>query len=149
MTSRSRIAQDRGAVGGLEMLPFGFLIFVLGSLIIVNAWTVIDSWMAVSTASREAARVFVESDPGDAWPAAAARIDEVMRDYGRHERLVPPVAPTGTYERCAAVTITVAYDVAFIQVPIFGGFGSLTRIESSHTERIDPWRSGDFEGTCT
>ncbi len=145
---RRRLLDDRGAVGGLEMLPFGFLVFVVGSLIIMNAWTVVDSWMAVSTASREGGRVFVESAPDEAWPAARARIEEVMTEYGRSERLVAPSAPAGAYERCASVTITVAYDMAFINMPFVGGFGSLTRIESTHTERIDPWRSGDFEGSC-
>lgn len=144
-------SSERGAVG-IEMLPLGFLVFVVGSLMIVNAWTVVDSWMAVSTASREGARVFVESPPDDAWPAAEARIVDVMNDYGRGTRTIPPEPPTiegdGSYARCAVVTVTVEYDLAFITLPFLGGFGSIDMIEGRHSERIDPYRSGDFDGAC-
>lgn len=148
-TLRQRLRDERGAVGGAEMLPLGFLVFVVGSIMILNAWTVVDSWMAVSTAAREGARVYVEADPLDAWPDAEARILEVMQDYGRGERAIAPQAPAiGAYERCAVVTITAGYDLAFITLPFVGGFGSLDTIEARHSERIDPYRAGDFEGTC-
>lgn len=143
-----RWADERGAVGGMEMLPLGFLVFVVSMIMILNAWTAVDSWLAVSTASREAARAYVEADPDDAWPAAHDRIVDVMGDYGRSGRMIAPVAPSGPFERCAVVTVTVGYDLAFINLPILGGFGSVTTIESSHSERIDPYRSGDFTGGC-
>jgi len=143
-----RLSDERGAVGGLEMLPLGFLVFVVASIMIVNAWTVVDSWLAVSTASREAARVYVESDPADAWPAARSRMQEVMSAYGRADRMTAPKPPASAYERCQVVTLTVGYDLAFINVPFLDGFGSLTTIEASHSERIDPYRSGEFTGEC-
>ncbi len=146
---RERLRDERGAIGGAEMLPLGFLVFVVGSIMILNAWTVVDSWMAVSTAAREGARVYVESDPLDAWPNAEARISEVMEEYGRGERALPPTAPAlADYERCAVVTITASYELAFITVPFVGGIGSLDVIEARHSERIDPYRAGDFEGIC-
>src|SRR4029079_720569 len=52
---------ERGVVGGIEVLPFGFLIFVVGSLVIANAWAVIDARMAADAAARQAARAYVES----------------------------------------------------------------------------------------
>ncbi len=145
---RSRLADERGAVGGLEMLPLGFLVFVVGSIMILNAWTVVDSWMAVSSASREAARVYVESDPAEAWPAAQNRMQEVMAAYGRSDRMVPPNPPASAFERCQVVTMRVGYELAFINLPFVEGFGSLTTIEASHSERIDPYRSGEFVGEC-
>lgn len=145
----ARLRSERGGIAGVEMLPIGFLVFVIGSLMIVNAWTVVDSWMAVSTAAREGARVYVESDPTEAWPAASARIIEVMDDYGRGDRAMVPVPPAlDSYERCAVVTITASYDLAFINLPFIGSWGSLDAIEARHSERIDPYRSGDFEGGC-
>ena len=48
--------REQGFVAGGEVLPFGVLIFVLGTLLLVNAWAVIDAKFAVSSASREAAR---------------------------------------------------------------------------------------------
>lgn len=144
-----RLRDERGVVAGSDMLLFGFLAFVLSSLVIVNVWTVIDASLAVSSAAREGARTYVESDPNTAWADARTRMDEVMADYGRTDRAVPPNAPAiAAYERCAVVTITVEYDVALINLPLFGDFGSLTRIDASHSERIDPYRSGDFEGAC-
>lgn len=146
---RSRASDDRGVVAGSDMLLFGFLVFVLTSLVIVNVWTVIDASLAVSSAAREGARTYVEADPNTAWAEAQARMDDVMADYGRTSRAVPPSPPTiATYERCAVVTITAEYDVALINLPLFGDFGSLTRIDASHSERIDAYRSGDFEGSC-
>lgn len=148
---RDRRDDDRGAAG-VEMLPLGFLVFVVGSLMIVNAWTVVDSWMAVSTASREGARVFVESPPDEAWPATQQRVLDVMDDYGRGTRTLAPQPPViegdGSYTRCALVTVSVEYDLAFITLPFLGGFGSIDTIEATHSERIDPYRSGDFEGEC-
>jgi hypothetical protein len=31
---------DRGQVGGIEVLPFGLLVFVVGTLLVANAWAV-------------------------------------------------------------------------------------------------------------
>ena len=148
MNRRNDWTSERGAIGGMEMLPLGFLVFVVSSIMILNAWTAVDSWMAVSTASREGARIYVESDPGEAWPRARARITEVMDDYGRADRAQTPLEPDVGFERCAVVTVRVGYDLAFINLPFLDGFGSLTTIEASHSERIDPYRSGDFTGGC-
>ena len=145
----ARRHDDRGVVAGTDMLIFGVLAFVLGSLLIINVWTVIDASLAVSAAAREGARTYVESDPATAWPEAQARMNDVMADYGRSARAVPPSPPAiDAYERCAVVTMTVEYDVALVSLPIFGTFGSLTRIDASHSERIDAYRSGEFEGSC-
>jgi len=145
----ARLRDERGVVAGSDMLLFGFLAFVLSSLVIVNVWTVIDASLAVSSAAREGARTYVESDPNTAWADARTAIDDVMSDYGRTNRAVTPNPPAiAAYERCVVVTITVEYDVALINLPLFGDFGSLTRVDASHSERIDPYRSGDFEGAC-
>lgn len=145
----ARALDERGVVAGSDMLLFGFLAFVLSSLVIVNVWSVIDASLAVSSAAREGARTFVEADPTTAWAESQARIDDVMANFGRTDRAVPLEAPQiDAYERCAVVTVTVEYDLALISLPLFGDFGSLTRIDASHSERIDAYRSGDFEGSC-
>ena len=147
--ARARVRDERGAIGGMEMLPLGFLVFVVASLMIVNAWTVVDSWFAVSTAAREGVRVYVESEPDEAWPNARARVQQVMDDYGRGDRAIAPAAPEPAFERCNLVTITAGYELAFINLPFVGEFGALATIEASHSERIDPYRSGQFEGSCS
>ena len=67
MTARCR--GDAGQVGGIEALPFGLLIFVVGSLLIANAWAVVDAKFATDAAARQAVRTFVEAD--DPQTAAA------------------------------------------------------------------------------
>ena len=56
----------------MEVIPFGVLTFVVGALLIANAWAVVDAKMAVSAAAREATRAYVEApSEGDAeleWP---------------------------------------------------------------------------------
>jgi hypothetical protein len=32
---------DSGQVGGIEALPFGLLVFVVGALLVANAWAVV------------------------------------------------------------------------------------------------------------
>ena len=49
----------------MEVLPFGFLMFVSVTLLLANAWAVIDAKLAVSAAAREAVRAYVESDDPD------------------------------------------------------------------------------------
>jgi len=130
-------------------LIFGVPTFVIGSLMIMNVWAVIDSSLAVSAAAREGARTFVEADPATAHGEAQQRMDDVMASYGRDDRpITTNVASAGTYQRCAVVEITAQYDLALVSLPVFGDFGSLTTIESKHQERIDAYRSGDFDGSC-
>ena len=36
-------SDDRGQVGGIEALPFGLLVFVVGALLVANTWAVVDA----------------------------------------------------------------------------------------------------------
>lgn len=145
---RERRQDDRGVVAGSDALIFGVLAFVLGSLLILNVWAVIDTALATSAASREAARTFVESPDGASAPQLAVdRANEVMDGYGRADHVNVGLDYEG-FERCAVVTVSVAYDVPIVELPIFGSLGSLTEITSSHSERVDAYRSGEFEGEC-
>ncbi len=141
---------DRGIVGGSDVLFFGLLAFVVGSMLIINVWAVIDASFATSAASREGARVFVESaDEGTAQADARQTITEVMSNYGRNDTPARiNIAASEGFARCAIISVTVEYDVPFIQLPGFGSFGSLTTVESAHSERVDAYRSGEFVGDC-
>ena len=140
---------DRGFVAGAEMLLFGVFAFVMGSLLIINVWNVVDSTLAVSAAAREGARTFTEGDPSTAWAESQSRMSEVMDEFNRSDRAVAPTVSTPSgFERCAVVTVTAQYDVALVRIPLFGQFGTLTRVEASHSSRIDGYRSGNFGGEC-
>ncbi len=153
-TRRRRWADDAGFVGGFEALPFGFLVFVVGVALLINAWGVIDAKLATSAAAREAARAFVESPAGDAgaallearWAAAEA-VEGHKADVGRWE-----VRTEGSAElrRCARVTFVVSYDVPTFRLPWIGGFGgSVITTTGRHSEVVDPYRDGlaTTEGT--
>ncbi len=140
-----RCRGDAGQIGGIEVLPFGFLVFIAGTLLLANVWGVIDAKLATTSAAREAARAFVEGDDLSAATAEAEfRANETLAAYGRsgdRASVSTPVLPNG-FTRCGRVTITVSYDVPALVVPFIGGFGDLAPVESTYTELIDPFRDG-------
>lgn len=143
----SRLRDERGFVGGFEALPFGFLVLVVGTLLLVNAWAVIDGNLAASAAAREAVRAFVETnDVAAAERAAGATLDGHGKDRSR-ARLQWAAR---SERRCAPITAEVSYRVEGIALPWVGGLGSITTT-GRHTELLDPYRSGlavDEEPPC-
>lgn len=143
MTRRCR--GDRGQVGGIEALPFGLLVFVVGSLLIANAWAVVDAKFATDAAARQAVRTFVESDDASsaaerARTAGLAAIDAHGRDPTRAS-----VGPVGEARllRCQRVTFEAVYEVPALSLPFIGGYGRAPfRVRSSHSEVVDPFRRG-------
>jgi hypothetical protein len=144
-TCRTKVIfDDRGQVAGIEVLPFGLLVFVAGALVLANAWAVVDAKFAATAAAREAIRVYVES-PG-ALDAHLAATDAARASVAAHGR--DPAALTLTLEagngfgRCQLVTAHVALEVDSVTVPFIGGFGRVFEVQASHSEIIDPYRSG-------
>src|SRR5690606_16127437 len=94
-------------------LPFGILVFVLGSLLVANAWAVIDVKLAMASAAREGARTYVEAPPDldvASGFAQAAALDAVANHGRNPEHAVISVDnPAGAYLRCTRVTVTAAY----------------------------------------
>jgi hypothetical protein len=146
---------DLGQVGGIEVLPFGLLVFVVGTLLVANAWAVVDAKLAVDAAAREAARHFVEADVpaaddfGDADAAARRAGYEALAAHGREAarstvELAALESPDGQvgFARCARATFTARYDVPVLRLPWIGGFGSGLDVTSRHSELIDPYRDG-------
>lgn len=140
-----RCRGDRGQVGGIEALPFGLLIFVVGSLLIANAWAVVDAKFATDAAARQAVRTFVEGDDvaaaeAEARAAGLAAIDAHGRDPER--AIVQPVGAPQLV-RCERVTFEAAYEVPALSLPFIGGYGAAPfRVRSTHSELVDPFRSG-------
>lgn len=136
---------ERGFVGGFEVLPFGMLIFIAGTLLLANAWAVYDAKVAASAAAREAVRAFVEarSDVEAEQQAREAGLEAIAghgRDPARAE-IEWAVGPD--FRRCALNTVVVRYRVPTLTVPFFGAFGSGVVLTSGrHSEIVDPYRSG-------
>lgn len=145
----ARLRDDRGIVAGSDVLLFGFAAIVLTAIVVINAWLVVDTALAVSAAAREGARAFVESDDlTSAENASAAAVGQVLAEYGHTNPSGAQPAQImidgGQFRRCAVVTVEASVDVDLVNVPFFGALGSHT-ISASHSERIDPFRSGAFD----
>ena len=146
----NRLRGDAGQVGGFEAVPFGVLVFVLGTLLVTNAWSVVDAKVAATAAAREAARVYVEAaDAADAEPLAfaAARAELVAR--GRSTSRATVRVAAGTFARCQMVTLEVTYVVPTITLPFLGGWGDGLHVSARHGEIVDPYRNGpEGEARC-
>jgi putative hemolysin len=146
---------DAGQVAGIEAVPFGILVFVVGALLIANLWAVIDAKSAVDSAAREATRSYVESQvDGTATPSAAAdtAVDAglaALEARGRDPSLatveltsLDGVGGQSGFTRCARATFTASYHVPALTIPWIGGFGDGFTVTSRHSELVDPFRGG-------
>lgn len=134
---------EQGQLGGIEALVFGVLIFVFGTLLVANAWGVIDAKLATTAAAREAARTYVEAASADAaGQGAQDASDAAIVAHGRRTERARTKRLEGRFTRCGRVTIEVSYDVPLIAVPILGQAGKGITVTSRHSEIVDPYRSG-------
>lgn len=151
----NRCRGERGQAGGMEVLPFGLLVFVAGTLLIVNIWGVVDAKFATDAAAREATRWVVEQAGGSTTPdelrAGATEIaTATLADHGRDGPVEVVVGPAGAaFVRCERIEVTVAIVVPAIRIPFTGGFLDDFDVRATHAERIDPTRAGvDGAATC-
>lgn len=142
---RELVGDERGFVGGFEALPFGFLVFVAGSLLLVNAWAVFDSHLAAGAAAREAVRAFVESRGPEAAAVADAEAAavEALEGHGKDRSRMTLRWEGASLERCQPVTASVTYEVPLVAIPWIGAFGGgVLRTSAEHTEVVDPYATG-------
>ncbi len=138
---------ERGQVGGIEALSFGVLVLVLGVLGVASAWGVIDAKVAATSAAREAARSYVESDGSvAAWADAADRGREAFAGHGRNPSAVDLPRPAEAFGRCGPVTVTATTSVELPRLPGLRPSARRVRVQASHTEVVDPYRAGISRG---
>lgn len=139
---------ERGQVAGIEALPFGLLIFTVGTLFIVNLWGVVDTKFAADAASRVAARHLVETatadtDTTELLDGARIRAETTMADHGRAQPVSIEIATeSGTLTRCQRVVVTLRTRVPIIRLPFLGAYGDAFDVAATHAELVDPTRSG-------
>jgi len=135
---------ESGQVAGIEVIPFGVLTFVVGTLLVANAWAVVDAKMAVSAAAREATRAYVEAPVDGADPIdladAAARL--AIDGMGRSGAQLELTQLEGSLNRCETVRFQASYRIPAISLPWFGGFGDGFTATATHAEVVDPYRTG-------
>lgn len=135
-------------------MPFGILIFLTGTLLIINLWGVVDAKFSTDAAAREGARSIVESsgigrDPTGVEATATQIAVDTMRDHGRDGDVGVDISADGALVRCQRVHVTVRTEVPAIRIPFIGRIGPPFSITSTHSEIVDPTRSGvGGEATC-
>ena len=122
---------------------FGFLLFVAGTLLIAFAWGVVDTKSATGEAARQAARTYVEA-PNASMAAveASAAADQALSGYGRNPAMANVALVGGTFARCDRVTIAVSYPAPVLYLPFVGTVGRSITVRSTHSELVDPYRTG-------
>ena len=119
------------------------LILIVGVLVVANAWGVVDAKMAAGAAARDAARAYVKSpvstDPLTAGVSAGL---DTLHALGRHDSGNSVVLESGTFIRCATVTFRVSVPVPLITLPWLGNHGTAFKVTATHSEVVDPFRSG-------
>lgn len=151
---------EAGVAAGLEALALGVLVFVVGTLVVLNAWSVVDAKLAVEAAAREGARAVVESAPradGDVSfvgsheeiaRSAALSVLSGLRGEGSLEPgddvldLLSAPMVTGSLRRGGCVRVTLRVEVPVVALPLVGGRGGSRTVTGSHAERVDPYRAG-------
>ncbi len=137
-----RVRRDESGQAGIEVVPFGLLTFVVVTLLIANAWAVIDAKIAVSSAAREATRAYVEA-PADADPLSLAddAARAAVRGAGRDPDRLVLTPLEATFARCETVRFEATYELPAVRLPWLGGMGTFTA-RARHAEIVDPFRTG-------
>lgn len=126
----TRLRGDAGQIGGIEAVPFGLLILLVGVLLVAHTWAVVDAKFLTAAAAREATRTWVEGDDG-ARDAADRAVDG--RALGLTRR--------GELRRCAPTRYQATMDVPAVGLPWRDDRPEVT-VRSVHEEVVDPYRDG-------
>lgn len=147
MTDRLRQARrhdERGVVAGAEGVAFGVLVMLAGATLLINAWAVIDTRIALDSAAREYLRAYSEADSPTEASAAGDHAMRLVLD-GRHTATASLSVTTPRPEDfgpCAPAVVTLTLVVPSIRLPFVGAFGE-HRVSVRHVELIDAHREVD------
>jgi hypothetical protein len=134
---------EAGQVAGIEVIPFGLLVFVVGALVVANVWAVFDAKTTATAAAREATRAYVEApNAAEGDSAAHSAASDAVRAVGRNPaRMTLRIQLDGGFVRCGRVTSEATYRVPFVRLPWIGGVGDGATVVGRHSEIVDPFRS--------
>jgi hypothetical protein len=137
-----RLQGDAGQVGGIEAVPFGLLVLLVGILLVAHTWAVVDAKFLTTAAAREATRAYVEA-PDAARGVVDARLaaDESVTASGRVLDDVVRRRRGGDFARCSPARFETEMTVPAFGVP-WRGDRPVVRVRSAHEELVDPFRDG-------
>lgn len=135
---------ERGVAAGLEGIVFGALILVAGTVVAVNAWSVLQTRRAFDGAAREYLRAYTEADDAQrassAGRTAAYGVLAGERRSAFDTRAVRIEEPDAArFGPCEPATVVVSGRVPAARVPFVGSFASTT-VRVAHTELVDAHR---------
>ena len=140
---------ERGVIGGADAILFGALCFFAGTIIILNAWSVIDTKFAADSAAREAGRAYVEApSQTDAVIRAIAASDRVAtnenKTYGDQR-----ITISGGFIRCADINFDVEFVAPRSRVPFIGTLILPMNVHGHYSEVVDPYRASQATSPTT
>jgi hypothetical protein len=145
-------SRNENGQAGAEILFFSVVMFSALTLVVINTWATIDAKFMVTAAAREATRSFVEAESASAATSAAnAAAVRVIEGYGAKTNGQPPLSITGSFGRCQRVAIRSSYRIPALKIPFFGITIGTRTVGSTHSEIVDPYRSGisgEVDGEC-
>lgn len=130
---------ERAMVAGAEALAIGTVVLLAGTILVVNAWAVIDTRLALEGAAREYLRAYTESDgPVSASVQGDAAARAVLEDRpGLLERLKVDPPRQDLFGPCAPAAVTMAAQVPTIGIPAIRSGWAQHTVRVSAVELID------------
>lgn len=132
---------ERGQMAGLETLPFGVLVFISGTLLVVNAWAIVTNRTTADSIAREYLRAYTKATTRTDALASGQRVVDALVDARGLPRDRVRIEPPATWAACDVAVVTVHLTVPEVRAPFLGGFGS-TDLVVTHRDRIDAYRQG-------
>ena len=129
----------------VEFVYLAILMMIPLTYLLLTVFRVQGAAYAVSSATREAGRVFVTSDSGDADARATAAAAMVMADSGLEldaRQLSIRCSARPCLTPGANVEVTIGYDVALPFLPRFldGALPASIHVQGRHLEVVDRFR---------
>jgi hypothetical protein len=141
MKPQRRCRGERGQAAGIETIPFGILVFVSVTLLMVNAWGIITNQGVADSIAREYLRAYTSADNQPDALRAGRQVARLVAD----DRGLPPsrvhITDATAWGPCAVAQVTVTVDEPEIRAPFLGGFGT-SELTVTHRDRIDAYRVG-------
>ncbi len=141
-----------GAVAGLEGLAFGVLVLLAGTILVVNAWAVLDTRSALDAAAQEYLRAYTEApDAATAATAGDAAARSALSARGLRVAVTISAPDPGAFGPCRLAHVELAATVPAARLPFIGTVGS-TELHVRHDELVDAHRelvgpAADLSGT--
>jgi hypothetical protein len=116
-------------------------------MLLVNAWAVLDTHLALDAAAREYLRAYTQaSSPSDAGREARRALGDVLADRERLASSIVVVDPDpDTFGPCSPALVELRAEVPALELPFLGGLGQRS-VTVRHVELVDAHRELDAVG---